>query len=73
MATFTVTVVNVEPHWRNGAKIAHVLKDETFELEEYGEVEAVALDGDTATVTMTGATEEVATRMDGYIYRGVPD
>lgn len=74
---YTVTIINLRPHELDPDHIARAMTAETLEDEtgrgHYGVVESCTVEGSTATLTMTDALPELATKMDGKVYDGLRD
>ena len=80
MASYTVTILGLSEQSRDpevvraavDASIADDCGNADLGLDpEFGRVYTVVVNGDVATVTVTGATEEYAAAVDGRVYQGL--
>lgn len=72
--TYTVYIDNLQADeiQRGAAYIAECLVDEQFEGEFYGTPSDVRIEGTTAIATFIGAHPQMAAKLDGRHYSGLP-
>lgn len=68
MADYTLRIEGLDPGQYSVEFVQHALKTEYLEFDEYGDAVSATFSGGVATVRMSGATAEVAKKMDGKTY-----
>jgi hypothetical protein len=71
MSRYTVTVTQLQPHERDEAYLREIVQEEWLEGEDYGVVESIVVEGDTARIAMTGGTEQFRELLDGKTFEGL--